>query len=138
MEERKRVWELTSLDYPAVMSIRQDLVVRACYIVCHVWLCVTLWTVCCQAPLPMGFSREEYWSGLPWPSPGDLPDSGIKPTSLSPALAGVFFTTSATGEAQCYTSIKVYFSFILKLSCVCCVCFMLFLPLRSRWGIRSF
>ena len=48
----------------------------------------------------MGFSRQEYWSGLPFPSPGDLPDPGIKPASLmSPVLAGGFFTTSATWEA---------------------------------------
>ena len=40
---------------------------------------VTLWTVACQAPLSMGFSRQEYWSGLPFPSPEDLPDSGIEP-----------------------------------------------------------
>ena len=45
---------------------------------------VTPWTVACQAPLSMGFSRQEYWSGLPFPSPGDLPNSGIKPRS--PAL----------------------------------------------------
>ena len=63
-------------------------------------LFVTLWTVACQAPLSMGFSRQEYWSGLPCPPPGDLPDPGIKPTSLmSPALTGRFFTTSATWEA---------------------------------------
>ena len=48
------------------------------------------WAVACQAPLSMGFSRQEYWSGLPFPSPGDLPDPGIKPTS--PALAGGVFT----------------------------------------------
>ena len=49
----------------------------------------------------MRFSRQEYWSGLPCPSPGDLPDPGIKPTSLtSPALAGRYFTPSATWEAQ--------------------------------------
>ena len=53
-----------------------------------------------QAPLSMGFSRQEYWSELPFPSPEDLPDPGIKPTSLiSPALAGGFFTTSRTWEA---------------------------------------
>ena len=49
--------------------------------------CPTLaipWTVVCQAPLSMGFSRQEYWSGLPFPSPGDLPDPGIEPKS--PAL----------------------------------------------------
>ena len=52
-------------------------------------LCATLWTVARQAPLSMGFSREEYWSGLPCPSPGDLPDPRIKPASFkSPALAG--------------------------------------------------
>ena len=51
----------------------------------------------CQAPLSMGFPRQEYWSGLPFPSPGDFPDPGTEPESLtSPALAGGFFTTSAT------------------------------------------
>ena len=45
---------------------------------------VTLWTVAPQAPLSVGFSRQEYWSGLPFPSPGDLPDPGIEP--MSPAL----------------------------------------------------
>ena len=60
----------------------------------------TIWTVAHQAPLCMGFSRQEYWSGLPCPPPGDLPDSGIKPVSLtSSALAGGFFTTRTTGEA---------------------------------------
>ena len=52
----------------------------------HLTLCDP-WTVACQAPLSMGFSSPEYWSGLPCPPPGDLPDPGIKPTSLkSPAL----------------------------------------------------
>ena len=50
----------------------------------HVRLFATPWTVANQAPLSMGFSRQEYWSGLPFPSPGDLPDPGIKPRS--PAL----------------------------------------------------
>ena len=57
----------------------------------------TLWTVECQAPLSMGFSRQEYWSGFPCPPPRDLPSSEIEPASLlSPALAGGFFTASAT------------------------------------------
>ena len=61
----------------------------------HVQLLATLWTVARQAPLSMGFSRQEYWSGLPCPPLGDLPDPGIEPVSLmSPALAGNFFTTS--------------------------------------------
>ena len=49
----------------------------------HVRLFATPWTVACQAPLSMGFSRQEYWSGLPFPSPGDLSDSGIEPRSPS-------------------------------------------------------
>ena len=54
-----------------------------------------------QAPLSMGFSRQEYWSGLPFPPPGHLPNPGIKPASLpSAALAGGFLITSATWEAQ--------------------------------------
>ena len=62
-------------------------------------LFVILWTVACQASLSMGFSRLEYWSGLPYPSPGDLPNPGIKPASLiSPALAGKFFTTLPPGK----------------------------------------
>ena len=57
----------------------------------------TSWTVACQAPLSMEFSRQEYWSGLPCPPRGDLPDSGSEQASLiSTALAGGFFTTSAT------------------------------------------
>ena len=61
---------------------------------------VTLWTVALQAPLSMGFSRQEYWSGLPCPPPGDLSDPGIEPTSLMfAASAGRFFTVSATWEA---------------------------------------
>ena len=61
----------------------------------------TPWTVPCQAPLSMGFSRQEYWSGWPFPPPGDLPNPGIEHTSLAfPALAGRFFTTSTTWEAH--------------------------------------
>ena len=66
----------------------------------HVRLFATLWTVAHQPPLSMGFSRQEYWSGLPCPPPGDLSNPGIKSASLtSPALAGGFFTASATWEA---------------------------------------
>ena len=57
----------------------------------HIWLFETPWTVACQAPLFIGFPRQENWSGLPFPSPGDFPNPGIKPTS--PALAGRFFIT---------------------------------------------
>ena len=59
-----------------------------------VQLSAILWTVACQAPLSMGFSRQEYWSGLPCPAPGHLPDLEIEPTSpVSICTAGGFFTT---------------------------------------------
>ena len=62
-----------------------------------VQLYVILWTLALQAPLSMGYCRQEYWSGLSCPPPGDLPDPGIEPSSLtSPALAGRFLTTSDT------------------------------------------
>ena len=65
----------------------------------RVQLFATLWTVAHQSPLSMGFSRQECWSGLPCPPPGNLQDPGIKPVSLTlPELAGGFYTTSATWE----------------------------------------
>ena len=65
-----------------------------------VCLFASLWTVACQAPPTMGFSRQEYWGGLPCPPLGDLPDPGIEFLSLtSLASAGRFFTASATWEA---------------------------------------
>ena len=85
-----------------------EFVVIYCSIVCvlscfsPVQLFLTPWTVAHQAPLSMGFSRQEYWKGLPFPSPGDLPNPGIEPAALMPpASADGFFTTSAPpGEAQ--------------------------------------
>ena len=66
----------------------------------HVQLFVTSLTVAHQAPLSMGFSKQEYFSGLPFPPPGDLPDPGTEPTSPeSPALAGEFFTTEQPGKS---------------------------------------
>ena len=80
-------------------------------------LFVISWTVAFQAPLSMGFSRQEYWSGLPCP-PGDLPDPGTEPTSLmSPALAGRFFTTSTTWETHLrITNIRWHVWLLLKFS----------------------
>ena len=67
----------------------------------RVQLFATLWTVAHQASLSIGFSRQGYWNGLPFPPPEDLPNPGIEPVSLmSPALVSVFFTTSATWEAM--------------------------------------
>ena len=65
----------------------------------RVRLFATPWTVARQAPLSMGFSRQEYWSGLPFPPPEDLPDPGIEPVSpVSPALAGGFVITEQKTE----------------------------------------
>ena len=67
----------------------------------HVQLFATPWSVAHQVPLSMGVSRQEYWSRLPCPSPGDLPNPGTEFKYLkSPALTGKFFTTSATWEAH--------------------------------------
>ena len=110
----------------------------------------------CQAPLSMGFSRQEYWSGLPFPSPGDLPDPGIKPASLkSPTLAGGFFTTTHLGSTfriLFHTSfIVLFFSFrflhfyslYLYLSCSCFKAVILLLrsirillkPVNHNWHL---
>ena len=59
-------------------------------------------TVALQAPLSMGFPKQEYWSELPFPTPGDLPDPGIKP--IPPALAGGFFTTAPPGKQVSFYS----------------------------------
>ena len=65
----------------------------------HVLLFVMPWTVACLTPLSRGFSKQAYWSGLPFPPPADLPDPGIKPMSpASPALAGRLFTTVPPGK----------------------------------------
>ena len=81
--------------------------VCVCVCVCvHACVCVLScdsfmapWTGARQAPLSMGFSRQKYWSGLPFPPPGDLPDPGIEPVSLmSPALGGGFFATEPPGK----------------------------------------
>ena len=82
----------------------------------HVWLFATLWTEAHWAPLSMKFSRQEYWSGLPCPPPGHLPDPGIEPKSVTlPALAGQLFTMSATWEASCLISGNCFW--LLSLRC---------------------
>ena len=70
---------------------------------------VTLCAAAHQVSLFMGFSRQEYWNALPFPTPGDLPDSEIEFTSLrSPALAGGFFTTSSPWEAYTHTHMRTH------------------------------
>ena len=87
----------------------------------HVQLFATPWTVALQASLPMKFSRQEYWSRLPFPPPEDLPKSGIEPTSLaSSALAGGFFTTGKPHAG-----------------CICDINLMSHIALFSAWGENS-
>ena len=76
---------------------RECVCVLSCFSV--MWLFATLSTVALQAPLSMGFLRHEYWSGLLFPSPEDLPDPGIK--LVSPTPAGGFFTTEPPGKPWC-------------------------------------
>ena len=83
------------------MSVRGPPCRLLACVLSHVRLFATPWTITLQAPLPIEFSRQEYLSALPFPSPGDLSDPGIKSMSLtSPALAGRFFTISTTWEAH--------------------------------------
>ena len=89
---------------------------RACVLSCfsHVQLFAALWIVAHQAPLSMGFSRQEYWSRLLCPPPGDPLGPGIKPTSLkSPAWAGGFFTASATWKANTMSHLKLMQIYVL-------------------------
>ena len=88
-----------------VKYLSQSPTLMLCYAMLSHFSCVqlfaTLWTVAHQASLSMGFPRQEYWSGLPFPSPGDFLNQAIEPTSLmSPALAGRYFPTSAIWEVQ--------------------------------------
>ena len=85
----------------------------------HIWLFATLWTIARLAPLSMGFSRQEYWSGLPLPSPGDLPDPGIEPRS--PAVEADTLTSEAPGTpfSQHHHLLKRLFLFQDK--CVVCM-----------------
>ena len=87
-----------------ILNLSVTVYVCVCARVCmhmalsHVQLLQLPWTTVHQAPLSVALSRQEYWSGLPFPSPRDLPDPGIRPTSLSPpALTGEFFMTLPPG-----------------------------------------
>ena len=112
-----RVWEPPSAitGWGGVRTVRHrqtsnSRIQTDCVCVCvqslsGVRLFATPWTVACQAPLPMEYSRQGYWSRLPIPTPGDLPNPGIEPTSLaSPALAGRFFTTAPPGKPVTFTT----------------------------------
>ena len=96
---RRILYQLSHQGSPNIMG-KKKIIVHVLSHLSSVQLFATPWTVACQAPLSMGFSRHEYWSGFPFPSPRDLPDPGIEPASpTSLLLAGGFFTTSTTWEA---------------------------------------
>ena len=83
--------------------VTKQLYIKGCICAKSLRLCcfVTLWTITHQTPLSMGFSWQEYWSGLPCSPPGDLSDTGIESASaVSPALAGGFFTTEPLGRRK--------------------------------------
>ena len=107
---RNDVWHntLLSCQFGMMLIIISSLYAYVCaQLLSHVQLFVTPWTVACQASLSMGFSQQEYWSGLPFPPLGDLPDPGIQSRSPeSPALAGWFFITEPPGNPL--TCIKVF------------------------------
>ena len=86
------------------MFVSSYLWVRVCYSLSHVLLFATPWTVSHQAPLSMKFSRKEYWSELPFPSPGDLPDPGIK--LWSPALQGETLWSEPLGKQENNSSVQ--------------------------------
>ena len=97
-----------AVHYQSTICLLTNLCVLNCF--SRTQLFVTLWAVACQAPLSMGFSRQEYWSGLLCPPPGNLPDLGTGPLSLTfPALAVEFFTTSATGEPPWVTIYSIQY-----------------------------
>ena len=96
-----------------------------------VWLFSTPWTVACQTPLSMRFSRQEYWSGLPWLPPGDLPDPGIEPASLLPPTLA---ECSLAPVGKPPSSAKEYYS--VQFSSVTQSCLTLFDPMnRSTPGL---
>ena len=86
---------------PRIMRTTHIVVVVSCEVMSNSF--AAPWTVACQAPLSMGFSRQEYWGDLPFPSPDDLPNPGIKP--MSPALVdGFFYPLSHQGSVHIYFS----------------------------------
>ena len=120
----EKVWRLTELFKEHLR--RPVSHVNTCSYCCLVAKsCLTLlrpWTITCQAPLSMGFPRQAYWGGLPFPSLGDLPDPGIKP--VHPALAGRFFTAKPPG--------KLMYSYTWNQK-VCTLMSSLFCPMFCLW-----
>ena len=107
--------------------------ISCCLVANRVQLFVTPWTVVCQAPLSMGFSRQEYWSGFSFPSPGNLPNPGIKSPSLAPlALAGRFFPTELTEKPSKPLSCCLMHLLGVQLLCV------YWFPFECATGYKNF
>ena len=114
---------------------------HACILSCFspVWVFATLWTIALQAPLSVGFSRQEYWSRLPCP-PGDLPDPGIKPKCLTcPAFVGGFLTSSTIWEAHVcmHTHTNVHTLMVCQSSIGKSRWGRIWMPTCSHWLPRS-
>ena len=110
------------------MAVFGGLVAKSCQTLCDPW------TVAHQAPLSLGLPRQEYWSGLPFPSPGDLPNSGIEPTS--PALAGRSFTAEPAGKPGQVYACLVYICICTPLKMLARLC-ALSAALKPRWSEPS-
>ena len=92
------LWSIVNTGFFRVMCVCVCVCV-VCVCACAlspVWLFTMPWTLACQAPLSMGFSRQEYWSGLPCPPPGDLPNPGMEPRSHVSCISRGFFISSVT------------------------------------------
>ena len=94
-----------------MLQIRVCTLMRMCtrtWMLSHVQLFATLWNIAYQAPLSLGFSRQEYWSGFQFPIPGDLPKSETEPefNFMPPALACEFFTTASPGKPKKPENVK--------------------------------
>ena len=118
---------LQTFQEPSFTCITHDKLIYFLFILLHPCCCCCLvikscptfatpWTIALHAPLPMRFPRQEYWHGLPFLSPGDLPYPGIKHTSpVSLALAGEFFITEPAGKPS-----NLFFLLIHTYICCCC------------------
>ena len=98
------IWWLCNLQHPFLLMGRIDYWCSLSHaqLLSHVWLFVIPWTVARQAPLSMGFSRQEYWSGLPFPSPGDLPHSQTCLSCISCIGRWILYPGPPTGALICH------------------------------------
>ena len=131
------MYHSSSFSFPSLLP-RLRFLLCACCCFTHVRLFATLWTVARQAPLSMGFSRQEYCSGLPCPAPGDLPNLGIKPVSLT-SLPGRFSITRVTWEAPLFPQVTYLkleqcskSTFTLAIFYVSSVCSLFFKNVKTR------